>query len=161
MSNTEDIQKLQQRVEELESKSVITLLGINYMTLKSYDYEKYTHLSEILKIGDKLSYLNEEKAIKIGKGVNHVRIYGQCMICVSQVASLKNVAFFKNNERVSSTGGHFEAFTNDKERMFTLGERIISVKENDLIYLFIRGYAGDKFGANGNGQLFVTVETFD
>lgn len=144
--------------KEKIQKHAITVYGNEYITMTDSNWTKYTNFTQKVKIGTKLSLSNG--GILIGKGVNHVRVSGQFMLNSMASAGLKYGAIFTNEEtaRITFTGQYISV---NQETIVAMPTVLVPVAEGDILYLKLKGVSGDRFGANGNGQIQLTVEMVD
>lgn len=152
------LQELQQEVAKLKSKSAIQIWGNSYITLTNNNATKYNAFIEKIKIGEGLSL--EAGDVKIGKGVNRIKVSGQCNINKVDTEGRKDIMIAKNDteERAVFSYWYCDVFPNSKERTFSFPVTLVDVAEGDRISLYVKGASGDAFGANGNGQISILVE---
>lgn len=117
-------------------------------------YTKITGFKEAFKIGDKLSFSNNE--IVIGKGVSKVLINAK-VNWYAQTGGIKYVWIKKNNENVvwSTVSVQSTAFISD-----TISNYPIEVEEGDKISMvYYTETSGDSL--NDNGRTYLSVEVIE
>jgi hypothetical protein len=125
------------------------------LTNKDTEYTLTLNRSEI-SVGNKLTVSNN--GVKIGEGINHIKVSGQVYFFSGVSGSKVNVRIYKNNELVVAS---YTKLSDDYVHMI-VPTRLVSVTKNDIITIGITNSTKDggviKSYPSGT---YLTVEVVD
>lgn len=132
--------------------NILTASGTTNITTGNNTYDKIP-LEITTQIGDKLSISNDG-GIKIGTGVSYIKISGTITFStISGSGQRHHLNIWKNSSSQATATGRL---TGTWETLAT-DTRLISVQENDVIYLIARTQDGSGAVVNGSSSR-LTVE---
>lgn len=159
--SAENLNQMQDNTEEaIKEKDIILICGsddVTYNISTAYERKKITFDTIKAKIGDKLNI--ENNSIKIGSGINNIKISGFFGTWTSASSSME-IGLFKNE--TSLINMYYTKTSNNTTDGFTVPEIITSVQEGDLISLrFTSGTTGNYTILQRSTVSFLKVEAIN
>ncbi len=144
--------------ELLELNAITVGLSANttFNITSAWSYANVTFNKTIRNFGTKLSLSNN--GIKIGKGVNHVRVTGSAML--NGIANGDMYIALKHNSSVLAES-YYRPSNSTYYGTITLPNQIISVTEGDMIYMSYGAGATGSLKIAGSNYTTFTVEVID
>lgn len=146
---------LNNNFNELDTKTnpqIITAELTSNFTKTIADYEKLT-LASAGSAGTKLTISNG--GIKIGSGVSKIKVSAKASFNSVASSGLKWLTIFNNNSAIIPNPNNLTA-----RGMIYSTTTIVSVQENDIIYMYVNGVIGDVV-RGGSGYTNMTVEVIE
>ena len=125
-------ENLNNNFEELAEKNVMTAINVNTVTTGYNTYDKIT-LEEYTKVGEKLTI--ENGGLKIGSGISYIKASASIIFSSVVNSTTRHHIIVRKNDGQALLG--IARFNGNWESIAT-NEVLISVKENDIIYLYVR-----------------------
>lgn len=148
--------------QKVYSKAAMSIaLSANTVLGTVNTYTKIPFDKSVLSTNNRLTL--SSNAIRIGAGIQHIKVNGQVLVSPSSTDGLRHVRIQKvSGTTTSSVAWSTLYFTGSRHLMHVMTPLIVSVKEGDLLQMvFYTGNANDSIssGTAANGyQTYLTVE---
>lgn len=148
--------------QKVYSKAAMSIaLSANTVLGTVNTYTKIPFDKSVLSTNNRLTL--SSNAIRIGAGIQHIKVNGQVLVSPSSTDGLRHVRIQKvSGSTISSVAWSTLYFTGSRHLMHVMTPLIVSVKEGDLLQMvFYTGNANDSIssGTAANGyQTYLTVE---
>ena len=165
IANAERLNHIEDGIES-NSKDISDLKEINIMqisqakeqTIIATDFQSRKINCELdLSIGNKLTY--ENYSIKIGKGVKFVKVSGA--IFLNNKSGSSSTYAFGQIRRNEEDIAHTITYSNSIFISTPISEKLIEVKENDVISLYIDLSDGQAVTRDDYGSTYLKVEVVE
>ena len=135
-ASAETMEAFQKNIENaIEERNIITAKISGNSTIAQTNIFQKVDLTEVSKLGDKLSISNG--GILIEEGVKNVEVYANVLVNLTNSGTL-NVIIQKNNDVTASSIN-----SNISENQIKNFKKTISVNQGDILYLYVGANAGD------------------
>lgn len=135
-ASAETMEAFQKNIENaIEERNIITAKISGNSTIAQTNIFQKVDLTEVSKLGDKLSISNG--GILIEEGVKNVEVYANVLVNLTNSGTL-NVIIQKNND-VTARSINSNVSGNQTGNF----KKTISVNQGDILYLYVGANAGD------------------